>query len=256
MVMNQMIKGVLILKEDIRLFKYLHAVKIATYDQIKRDVYPHLKYKSICNRLNKLDNNDLIWGYRDRRFENKKFISLTKKGFKEFVSDGGESRIELKSQAVKHDITLVDIRHSFLRSPQTTKYYTENQIQTWGDSLDYGKYTHIKSLNSDAVAKISFPNGDYIIPIEYESHRKYESQAEHVIREYYSCIDVPIVLYICSTNKVVNHLKYLEKSLYKEARPKLFFKLINEIYSDETLSFKNRNSEVLSFGIHSTEEKV
>ena len=40
-----------ILPRDIDLFRYLHTVKVATFEQINRDVYPDHKLQSIRNRL-------------------------------------------------------------------------------------------------------------------------------------------------------------------------------------------------------------
>ena len=109
--MKSSILGMYISKVDIEFLKYLHSVKVASYEQASRDIYHGLKSNSVAKRLRKLENNKLIEGYRSRTIRHgKKVVSLTKKGFSEFVAKGEEQRIEIKSDSVEHDLSLVDIR--------------------------------------------------------------------------------------------------------------------------------------------------
>src|SRR3989338_9200183 len=94
---------------DRALMHYLHAVKVATYKQIHRDIYPDYCFRSVRNRVIKLSHLGLVIGSQDRLgLIDGKTISLSKKGFSHFVANGEENRIELKSEAVEHDVDLVD----------------------------------------------------------------------------------------------------------------------------------------------------
>lgn len=130
--MTSKIKGINIDERDLRLFFYLHAVKVATYEQIQRDIYPDICLDAAGLRIRKLEDTKFVDIQSNRLLmKGKRSVCLRKNTFDDFVRKGGELRIELKSDAIKHDLTLVDIRNKFLHSKKTLDYQTENQIQTW-----------------------------------------------------------------------------------------------------------------------------
>ena len=59
-IMKFPIKGIFITERDIEFFKYLHAVKIATYDQVHRDNYSDYKIDSVDKRIRKMENNGIL----------------------------------------------------------------------------------------------------------------------------------------------------------------------------------------------------
>ena len=236
-------------KQDLALLKYLHAVKVATYKQIHRDIYPEYSFRSVRNRVIKLSHHGLVSGNHDRLgLIDGKSLSLTKKGFTQFVSNGEETRIELKSEALQHDIDLVDIRASFLRIPRFLEYHTENQIQTWWqlshDDLAKKSMVHI---NSDALALVSFKKDNLWVAIEYESAAKSAARYEPVVKKYYANQDITLILYVCSEQCILNKIMKAEKQLYDSEYPKFFYQLKQKLTSSEALVFYNFNNRILQF---------
>lgn len=244
--MPRNIKGMTLLKKDLEAISYLHRVKVATYEQIRRDIYVGYHLKSVCNRIYRLENNGLVTGICDRMItDGKRILSLTGKGFDAFVAKGTEERIELRSDSVEHDLTLVDIRSRLLNAKKVRSYYTENEIQTWGIREFEQKVSQFVNLNSDALVDISFSNGDLLVPLEYEKHPKSSTIYESLLKRYYSRSDVAIVLYICETGGVVDKLQRTEKQIIKNEEPRFLYTLIENFEKDETMKFTNCNGKSL-----------
>ena len=130
------IKNIFITEKDVRFLRYLHAVKVSTYERATRDIYTNHKVKSVSGRIRKMEDNHLLEGWCNRKLEKgKRVVSLTSKGFDLFVKNGEEQRVELKSNSVIHDLCLVDIRHKFMKHDNIKMYLTENEVQTWGSTL-------------------------------------------------------------------------------------------------------------------------
>jgi len=246
--MQPKIKGVVIKEVDKKLFKYLHAVKVATYKQITRDIYQEYKLKSVVNRLNKLEDNKLIAGYRSRQLNNCKVVHLTNTGFKMFVCNEESKFVKLKSESVLHDLDLVDIRYNLLKSPRICSYYTENQLQAWGSYLHDGKLSPLLGMNFDGVVEIQFKKSVMFIPVEYEKYEKYSLRYEVRLKKLHSSDEVPIIFYVCKTKEILNRLWYLERKLLKGRKPKLFLKLLTEFKEDKSLVFTNCNNDSLAIG--------
>ena len=231
---------------DVQLLWYLHAVKVSTYEQIKRDIYSDYHFASVCNRIYRLERNGLVCGNRNRVLASgKRYISLTRKGFDEFVAKGNEVHIELKSDAVNHDLELVDIRYCMLKASRVLQYHSENELQTWGinQSEIVGQFIN---LNSDAVLLLRFPKGEIICPLEYELNGKSIDRYEPLIKKYYRRDDVPLVLYLCNSKEVMNRISKIEKKLFQSDQPKFFYKVMQKIATSDELSFHNYNDRILT----------
>ena len=239
--MNGKIKGIYINEKDIKLFSYLHAVKVATYEQIHRDVYTEICLDAVGHRIRKLEDAKFVEVGRNRLLlKGKRFVSLKKQTFDDFVRKGGELRIELKSDAIQHDLTLVDIRHKFCYSSKIQAYETENELQTW--NLQY------KHLNSDALVTSTLGQSHFQIPIEYESTLKKADRYEPFVQKYYQANDFPLVLFLADSQSIINTVVKTEKQLFNWDKPKFFYRLTQDFLSDDTLTFLNCNNAVLSLG--------
>lgn len=239
--MNLQIKGIYIDDRDIKLFSYLHAVKVATYEQIKRDIYPEICLDAVGHRIRKLEDNKFIEVGRNRLLlKGKRFVSLKKQSFDDFVRKGQELRIELKSDAMHHDLMLVDIRYKFLKSQKTIAYDTENEIQTWGIKN--------KHLNSDAIVTSLLGSEQFQIPIEYESSLKKADRYEPFLKKYYQESDLPLVLFIADSQSIINTVIKLEKELFNWDKPKFFYRLKQELLADDALMLLNCNQAELCLG--------
>lgn len=234
-------------EHDLNLLKYLFKVKVATYKQIHRDIYPMYAMKTTYKRVITLQKNRLLFSSYNRiGLPKEKVLSLTKLGYGKFVEIGGESRVELKSDAVAHDLVLADIRHKFLKLKQIKDYYTENQVQTWWQkSSDYVQ-KGLASLNTDALALTSI--GDELVwaAIEYEPSEKSEARYRSIVKRFYSNDDLTFVLYCCGNEKIKSRLIEAEQKIYKNSFPKLFFNVKNFSNTGDTFIFLNRDKKKLS----------
>lgn len=235
-------------EQDIRLLKYLHAVKVATYRQIHRDIYPDLKLKTVYNRVAKITKLKLISSSYDRLgLPVEKVMSVSKQGFNKFVADGKENRIELKSDAIIHDIGLVDIRHVMTTRKKVLSYHTENQIQTWWKGSHIHDQSLIANFNSDAIALISLSDSKIWASIEYEASKKAEERYEAIVKKYYQSSEIPLVLYICEDEGIMNQIKNVEKKYYDGQYPKLFYQLKQNIIKNDEVLLMNRDQKILEF---------
>ena len=235
--MELKLKKMMLKKSDERLMKYLQAVKIATYEQIKRDIYPDYHLRSVCNRIYKLEDNKLVQGVCNRSIQNgERLISLTKKGFKYFVSNGGEERIELKSDAASHDLGLVNIRALFRGFQEIESYYTENEIQTWGRN-GYGySLSSLVKFNSDAVVLFQRKELSLLVPLEYEVTQKVASRTSEMVKRYYRDSNIILVFFLSHENSILNAVKKAEGEVLKRDKPKFFYSLLHkEIFCESLL---------------------
>ncbi len=239
--MSMKLSGVYISEKDIDLFRYLHAVKVATYEQIHRDVFTDISLGAAGNRIRKLEDIKLIEVGRNRVIvDGKRYVSLRKNTFEQFVRRGGELQLELKSDAIQHDLTLVDIRHLLMKSARFLGYQTENELQTW--SIKY------KHLNSDALATFRLGTEAFAIPVEYESSLKKADRYEPFVKKYYRAEDLPLVALVADSQDIIDTIIESERKLFNWEKPKFFYKLKQKLFEDESLSFENCNQAVLSLG--------
>ncbi|NRA45881.1 MAG: hypothetical protein HRU09_13070 [Oligoflexales bacterium] len=244
-------------EHDLNLLKYLFKVKVATYTQIHRDVYPMYAKKTTYKRVVAMQKNRLLSSSYNRvGLPKEKVLSLSKLGYTKFVEIGGESRVELKSDAVAHDLVLADIRHQFLNCDKIKEYYTENQIQTWWSrSSDY-LHRGLASLNTDALALTSI--GDELVwsAVEHEPSEKSDARYRSILKRFYSNQDLTFVLYCCSNEKIKNKLIEAEQKIYKDSFPKLFFNVGEFLNIHDTLIFSNRDKKKLSLQLKSAQESL
>ena len=245
--MNKKKKGVFITERDMRFFRYLHSVKVVTYKQAFRDMYSDYSYKGAENRIRKLEDNRFIRGCRFRTLLNgKRVISLSNKAFNLFVKNGLEQRVELESDSVLHDLDLGDIRSSFLKLNRVQMYLTENELQTWGHSINDSAYSTFVSLNSDAVVDFKFLKCNLKIPLEYDKTHKASYRYEKILHKYYTRDDIHIVLYVCKNKKMMNQLMEAEKKIFKQEMPKFFYILKSNILKNNSFLFLNCMQEELN----------
>ena len=244
--MKSKLKGMVLTKKEEELLHYLHAVKVSSYQRIKRDIYPSYHIRSVCNRIYRLEDNHLVRGECNRSINGgERTLSLTNKGFTEYVAQGIESRSELSSESVLHDLNLGDIRSRLLKAKKVSSYYTENQIQTWGISGFERRFTSYVNLNSDAMVEIQFSSGNQLIPLELEMHLKAKDRYEQLLKRYYQRDDVVLILYICANQNILNKVREMEMTLFKSEQPKFLYKLKQDFDADAYLEFTNCNGKSL-----------
>ena len=244
--MKSEIEGMYITEEDKRFFHYLHAVKVATYKQIKRDVYPAYQEESVANRIRKMEDNKLVKGNQSRTVSyGRRIVMLAKKGFNLFLENGEEMRTELKSGSIQHDLSLVDIRHKLLKQQRAKRYLTENVLQTWGDTLFEGRYSHLLDLKSDALIEVEAPKGLLKVPVEYESVQKSATRYVDIVDKYYRKPDIQIVVFIYKESRIMKQIQKVEKKKVGQGRPKFFYAWETDVLEAEVPYFLNFRGDQL-----------
>ena len=242
---------------DVQLLRYLHTVKVATYKQIQRDVYPDYKLRSVCNRLAKLERRRLVTGSQNRLHScGDRVISVSKEGFEKFIAKGEELRCELKSEAITHDLNLVDIRHSLMKLEKVSFYATENQIQTWGDTENGIESIDLVRLNSDALMKIHSPKKEVWCAVEYEDSEKASKRYEPIVKKYYLSGEIGAVFYVCKSENLVRKISKIESTLFPGDQPKFFYQVKHALHKNDVISFFNCNGFTLNFTTKKPDEQV
>lgn len=239
-------KGMVLTERDIALLRYLHAVKISTFQRIKREIFPDYHLKSVCNRVYRLENNGLVRGWCNRRIENgERLIALTKKGFADFVADGGEMRAELSSDSTEHDLALGEIRSLLLAANRVSTYHTENQLQTWGKTKLDPRLAPFVDLNCDGLATLKFADEHIFAPIEYDATLKGHDRYCSLLKRYYQHDDVLLIIFIASKTDILNRVSDIERQIFPSNEPKFVYALLENLRQDAQVSFKNCNGDVL-----------
>jgi len=231
--------------KDYEFFHYLHTVKVALLEQINRDVYGYQKPNTLRKRIQKFESLGLVRCYSHPAYHPRKIMSLTPKGFDQFLSDGTRIRMELASGSIAHDIDLVDVRSCFLQNQNVVEYLTENCLQSYPLYRDSDEFYPFAAVRSDAVAVVRFPEGDVRFAVEYEASSKYSSRCLDRFRRYYRSQEIAFVLYVCKTEKLMKELMRREKRLAEGMTPKLFFKTLTDLKTDSSMTFSNRLGEML-----------
>ncbi len=165
--------------------------------------------------------------------------SLTMKGFKAFVADGDEIRIELSSDLLHHDLTLVDIRSKFMKLAKTVSYYTENQIQTWSKNRYDTKLCDFVNLNSDAVVELTLGSKPVLVPVEFEINCKSNLRYEELIRKYYRNTSVVLVIFIAESPEIMNKVCSIEAKICNDEMPKFLYATKHSMEFTESITFEN-----------------
>ena len=234
---------------DLQLFRYLHAVKVATYSQIRRDIYPAYHLRSVKNRMLRFEQRGLIRGVQ-RPFSRNgaKVVSLSKQGFKDFVANGFERRVELLSQAVDHDLVFGDIRFEFLRSIAVEGFFTENEIETWGYGHEDKELSKFFSLRCDGVAHLNLNHGKFYVPVEYEATAKKGDRYGGIVEKYYHRDDIAAVIYVTDNESVRRRIMDIEMQVYGNYDPKIFFASTADVLTGDAILIRNRNDNYVSLG--------
>lgn len=238
--------GMWITDRDKEFIRYLHAVKISTYERAKRDIYYEYHPESVANRIRKLIKAGIIEGKRIHRYENgRQLLNITKAGFKRFIKDEEIKKIELKSDSIVHDLKLVDIRYAIMNTKMVKAYHTENEVQTWGECNFEGMSHYFKQMNTDGVITIDTGREPLCIALEYENTQKTDIRYEQLLKHYYYYDDIPVVLYVARRNSILKKLKRIEREYRKSKGYKFYYSLEQAILQEGKLMFENINGDFI-----------
>lgn len=248
-------KKIVITEWDKKLFIYLHQRKVALLEQIQRDLPKYKNIISLNRRIYTLKKGGYLKVNYSADHPKKIVLSITKKGFSDYINYGDCNRRELGSSKIEHDLALVDIRFILLRSEGISKYLSENEFLSFDT---YYKNTELKSfilLRSDAVIQYEVNKTSkkkYWLSVEYEASKKTLNRYHDLLKHYYSAVDIPLVIYICASEQIKNMVARVEKRVKPSKQPfKFYYTILDELKQDPFLRFTTQEGKVLSL-IHDT----
>lgn len=239
-----MTKRIKISKWDKDLFNYLYTNKVSTLEQIVRDL-PHYSSKSsYIWRLWKLKKLGYLTGQYNEEHDGTNIYRITKSTFQKYISRGSDLTTELGSDAVFHDLDLVDIRSKIIQSNKVKRYYTENMIQFWDDE-NYDKLVPYKSFNTDAVINVDISDDNFWFGLEYEASVKTKKRYHDLFSNYYLNNEIVAILYICKDESVRRSLERFELDIAKNRAKKIYYATLNSLTEENKLEFQSSDGIVI-----------
>ena len=236
-------------QNDVDFFFFLHSVKAATIEQVGRDAYPLLKKWALYKRLQMLQNEGLVQGSITSSSGHRKVYSITRKAFRKYLSNAHVKRKELKSDAIKHDLGLVEIRYALLNLDRVTRFIPENSLQTWSSDLLGKEIEPFVISNSDAAAQITVSQTSIFFALEYELSLKTETRYQETIRKYYLESEVTRVLYVVESSNDLKKIMDIEKTMDRKCLGKFFYTTFEKLVQKKESKFVNWKGEVINLGV-------
>ena len=217
-------------KRDGRLFRYLFVNKAATVNDIRIDIFGNIDLKVVHNRLKKLSVAGLVEAFPQKERRNRLVYHLTKKGFGRYIADEGVAkRVQLKSDSVDHDLTVLEIKRRFKKFQNVLGFYSENLIRSGlMDNVDE-TLREFRELRPDAVVKLKVGKSIYFLPLEFEASPKYSKRNAKLLAKYYTSPYVAGVVFISKTGAVEKRIRQKESAKKSGRRGKFYFCLLEEV---------------------------
>ena len=241
-------KKCFVTERDKTLFFYLFQNKIASFEQMRKDIFGGIAMQTIYCRLAKLIKEGLIertYYWKERAMSS--CYHITEKCFDKHLKGSLELKHgRLKSDAIEHDLRLNDIRSFFLQKEYVHSYFTENELSIRSDLKDNKSLFRYASVRVDAVTGVIAPNGDFChLGVEYEHSWKSKARCIQKVKNYYLWSSVEIILFIYKGKGMYKRFVEIDKELSENVcDSKLFFLNIEEILSGKKeVAFKNANGD-------------
>lgn len=240
-------KGVVaVTARDEKLFRYLFVNKAATVEAIGRDIFGDISIKTVHRRLLKLSSAGLVEAFAWRERGNKMIYSLTKKGFREYIAEEKTlRRVQLKSDCLEHDLTLLEIKRIFKGFGMVQGFYSENLFRS-GMMDDIAEIKAIREVNPDAIVKVRLKGESFFLPLEYEASAKYSKRNDKILAKYYTSLGIAAVIFISKNDRIEKRIVQKEMKRKTKDTGKMYYGRLEEVLgAKKSLSLKNVKEEAL-----------
>lgn len=219
---------------DRDIFRFLYESKVATSRQIRARFFPKVSLTFANRRLRLLSKAGWIEraGFTENSDSLTYLLSLTDAAYRQFVRKEGvnDLRCQLRSDAVDHDVALVDIRGRLENLPMVNRLYTENLLQSCYDYAESDEFKDYVTLHSDALLEVNFQDEHrFLVPLEYEASLKSKDRCRSKLLDYYVKSDAQAVFFICGSKPVLDRMTEIEGEIGQEFRPKVYFSLLSNV---------------------------
>ena len=239
--------GVVPTERDELLFRYLFVNKAATVEDVAKDIFKGTSTKTVHRRLLKLSRAGLVEASGQREKGNRMVYSLTKKGFGTYVADEGTAgRVQLKSDSIDHDLTLLEIKRRLRALENVAAVYSENLLRS-GVMDDTKELRRLRELRPDAVVKLKIQGDIHFLPLEYEASAKYSKRNAELLAKYYTNPHVAGVVFISKTGAIEKKMRRKEAARNPQKGGKFYYcQLADVLDAEGKLQLANAENAVLS----------
>ena len=247
--MKNIKSGSMILTErDKSLFRYLFVNKVATVEDIRRDIFAGIDKKTVHRRLLKLSKIKLIEASGQREHGNRMVYFLTKKAFREHIAeDGVAKRVQLKSDCVEHDLALLEIKRKLRALKKVLKVYSENLVRSGLVDNASPEMARLRELHADAIVKLEIQGKTHFLPLEYEASAKHTKRNAKLLAKYYTNACVAGVIFISKSDTIERRMRAEESRGSPKRQGKFYYCLLDNVLNAQgKLSLSNVKNAVLS----------
>lgn len=234
---------------DLNLFYYLYKYKVANAEQIKRDVFKNISYKTVSRRLKKLRELNLLQVRSIIVGNHSQYIYSIGKEALECIAPKTDYLIDnpiFNSDSVDHDLVLVDILERISKYSSVREVITENMLQSCTEFKQDKLTRDFVEVRSDALVRVEKNDKEYNLAFEYDRTSKSRFRYEQKLKDYYNCSNIISVLYLCPNERTVNILKTLDQKCHGSEKVKFRFCSIQSISIDSKkmifTSFEGKNT--------------
>jgi hypothetical protein len=233
---------------DKALFDYLFLHKIATVEQINRDVlptpYPHHVHRRLKILVDHryLKVTTTLWNGKPRFA-----YYLSQATFDRFISDRiGRQWSQLKSDSPEHDVVLVELRKRFLSIKNVQHFITENAIKSELNCPDNFPVKPFLEMHSDGAIIYKSKGESLYLALEYEATLKSKPRYEEHLTSYYIRNEIDGVIYVVRDSHIKKVIAAIDRRLSQDGSSKVFIAdMKNVLNRRQNLIFENCNEEVL-----------
>ena len=249
MTASKKLKKIIITERDMKLFKYLYVNKVASFEDINLDIFGQVSSSAVCRRLKKLLREGLLEAQICRELSIHILYNLSQKAFKKYFSDiNSLNYIQLKSDSILHDLSLLKIKRKLKKISQVEAFYSENLIRS-GLLDDILEVKRLKDLHSDSILKVNFFEKSLYLPLEYEASSKSPKRNQNLVNKYYTNPYTSIVLFVSKTKQIESKIRSKEQQEDNTKAGQFFYIQSQDLlYSKKDIEFFNikNNSFILN----------
>jgi DNA-binding MarR family transcriptional regulator len=219
---------------------------VMSISQLHHKIFPGRSLTVTSRRIREL----WLKGFLERRFiegqgcRPRSVLQTTPKALKE-LADSYRYAItaELcKSDSVRHDLALVDLRFRLERLKSVTDYFTENMLQACAKLSEREETRPFVQVNSDAAIEVTRKGEKFLVGLEYENSEKAKERYVRKLVSYYSDGRTPVILYVCESARIRSAIVQAEAEMIGKRPPRCHYSLLSDVLaSSNECTFEDMN---------------
>lgn len=227
------IPGVVIMDRDRDVFSKIFENRVMSISQVHQMIFSGRSRTVAPRRLSELAHN----GFLQRRYiesekrRGRSVFQTTPNALKE-IADFYRYAItsELcKSDSVRHDLALVDLRFRLERLTSVTDYFTENMLQACGKFTELEETRPFVQVNSDAAIEVTRKGEKFLVGLEFENSEKTKERYVRKLVSYYSDGRTPIILYVCENARIRAAIAQAEAEVIGKRPLRCHYSLLSDV---------------------------